>query len=372
MAFTLNITPDTALAATAHRPDGPTPFPDERLASAKAAYTTRHVDRTQMAGVITGRRPQVGDVVLAEVVAIGQHQRIERTDGRRADLYPGDPILVAYAERYAPDQFEAVLPTDLGPCELVAAGGVAAKVLVKHDRMKQATRIQPIGLAAAANGTVINLRDHCLPAPSGLVPHPHTLVVVGTSMNSGKTTTAAGLIRGLSLRGLRVGSAKITGTGAGGDVWTMTDAGASPVLDFTAAGYPSTYRIGGPAAGDIGDFLLGHLADVGVDVAVVEIADGLFQHETAHLLTAPMVQERCDGVVFAAQDAIGARAGVAHLRSLGVPVRAASGLFTSSPLGIREAENAIDVPILTLDQLQAGTHDLGPSSAPMMPEPARR
>ncbi len=369
MALTLS--PDTINVATSRRQD-PAVAPDARLAIAEAAYTTRHIDRSQLAGVTTGRRPQVGDVVLAEVLAIGQHPRIERIDGRRADLYPGDTILVVYGERYAPDQFEAIVPNDLGPCDLVAAGGVAAKVLVKHDRMKAATRIQPIGLVTDAAGTVVNLRDHHLAAPSGLAPAPHTIVVVGTSMNSGKTTTAAGLIRGLSLRGIRVGSAKITGTGAGGDVWKMIDAGASPVLDFTAAGYPSTYRIGGSAASEVGDFLLGHLADAAVDVAVIEIADGLFQAETAHLLTAPLVQERCAGVVFAAQDAIGARAGVAHLQSLGVPVRAASGLFTASPLGVREAQVAIDVPILTLHQLQAGTHDLGPSTDRMTTASARR
>lgn len=358
--MTLTATPDTVLTVAA---DHLTPRPDGRLATAKAAYTTRHVDRTRFAGIVTDRRPEVGDVVLAEIIAIGQHQKIERTDGRRAILYPGDAILVAYGERYAPDQFEAVLPTDLGPCELVAAGGVAATVVVKHDSMKQATRIQPIGLVAEIDGTVVNLRDHRLPAPSGLRPRPHTIVVVGTSMNSGKTTTAAGLIRGLTLQGLRVGSAKITGTGAGGDVWTMLDAGADPVLDFTAAGYPSTYRLGGPAVCEVGDVLLAHLADAEVDVAVVEIADGLFQAETAYLLTSPLVQHRCDGVVFAAQDAMGARAGVAHLQGLGVPVRAASGLFTASPLGVREAQEAIDIPILTLEQLQSGHHDLGPTAA---------
>lgn len=362
--MTLTLTPST-VATTATPATGALPQPDERLAAAKAAYTTRHVDRTRLAGVVTGRRPEVGDVVLAEVEVIGQHQRIERTDGRRARLYPGDPILVVYGDRYAPDQFEAVVPGDLGPCDLVAAGGVAAEVLVRHDRMKPATRIRPVGLVAEADGTVVNLRDHRLPAPTGLRPKPHTIVVVGTSMNSGKTTTAAGLIRGLTLRGLRVGSAKVTGTGAGGDVWTMLDAGAAPVLDFTAAGLPSTYRIGGRAAGEIGDVLLGHLADAGVDVAVIEIADGLFQVETAHLLTAPMVQGS-DGVVFAAQDAIGARAGVAHLRELDVPIRAASGVFTTSPLGVREARAAVDLPILTLEQLQAGSHELGPTSSAAM------
>ncbi len=359
--MTLTLAPSSAPATEPLRHPG--------LASAKAAYTTRFVDRSRLAGLVTDRAPRVGDLVLANVTAIGQHQRIERVDGRRARLYLGDPVLVAYGDRYAPDQFEAIIPDDLGPCDLVAAGGVASRVRVSHDTMKPATRLQPVGLVAAADGTVVNLRDHRLPDPSGLAPRPHTLVVVGTSMNSGKTTTAAGLIRGFSRRGLRVGSAKVTGTGAGGDIWTMVDAGAAPVLDFTAAGHPSTYRLGGPAVARIHDVLLGHLADAAVDVAVIEIADGLFQAETAHLLGSSQVLDGCDGVVFAAQDAIGARAGIAHLRELGVPVRAASGLFTAAPLGVREARTSIDVPILTLEDLHAGSHDLGPDRRPVVPAP---
>jgi molybdopterin-guanine dinucleotide biosynthesis protein len=62
-------------------------------------------------------------------------------------------------------------------------------------------------------------------------------------MNAGKTTTAVGLIKGLRAAGLDVGAAKVTGTGAGGDVWSMLDAGAFPVVDFTDAGFPSTYRL---------------------------------------------------------------------------------------------------------------------------------
>ncbi len=55
-------------------------------------------------------------------------------------------------------------------------------------------------------------------------------------MNAGKTTTAASLIKGVTAYGMKVGAAKITGTGAGGDFWFMIDSGTEPVLDFVDAG----------------------------------------------------------------------------------------------------------------------------------------
>jgi hypothetical protein len=100
-------------------------------------------------------------------------------------------------------------------------------------------------------------------------------------MNSGKTTTAAHLVRGLCLAGINVGAAKTTGTGAGGDVWLLSDAGAFPVYDFTNAGYPGTYLIGPDAVRDVFTGLTDRLAADGCQVVVLEVADGVFREETA-------------------------------------------------------------------------------------------
>src|SRR3954447_26201061 len=134
----------------------------------KFAFTTRCVRHEVIASVVGGdQAPRPGDLVLAEVLEIGQHKRIELTDGRKAALFAGDKIVVCYGNRYAPDQFEGVVPPDLAYCDLVAAGGVAAQVLCRHDRMDAATRIAPIGLLHDLDGRRMNLRDHALgPVPS--------------------------------------------------------------------------------------------------------------------------------------------------------------------------------------------------------------
>lgn len=309
-----------------------------RLHHAKAAYTTRHVDLARATHLLTGVRPAVGDVVLCRVVALGQHPRIELGHSRRATLFPGDEIVVAYGNRYAPDQFEAEVPDDLGPCHLVAAGGVASRVLTAHTSMGRATVIEPVGLLAESDGSRLNLRDSVLPdRPSGGGPRPLTIAVVGASMNSGKTTSAAHLVRGLRLAGYRVGAAKTTGTGAGGDVWLMSDAGAFPVYDFTHAGYPSTYRIGHDAVREVFVGLNNRLAADGCEVIVLEIADGVYQDETAQLVTDPVFAEHVDAVLFASSDALGASAGVQWLRERGIDPLAVSGVVTASPLAMREA-----------------------------------
>lgn len=330
-------------------------LPSQRIAAAKAAYTTRRVDLSPARSLtlVSGIEvvPHAGDLVLARVAEIGQHKRVELATGRRAALYVGDEILVAYGGRYAPDQFEADVPPDLSYCQLVAGGGLAARVVTAHLDMDDATGIVPIGLIADSTGRLLNVRDGALIPRAGGQTRPLTFVVAGTSMNSGKTTTVAAIAHGLAAAGLRVGATKVTGTGAGGDPYLFTDAGAAEVLDFTDAGYASTYRVPVPELAQAFVLLHGELAARGVDVIVVEIADGILQQETSALLRESAVVERTDGMVFAAGDALGAVTGVTRLRGLGLQVLAASGVLTCSPLAIREAQAVLDVPVYSPEDL---------------------
>jgi hypothetical protein len=159
-------------------------------------------------------------------------------------------------------------------------------------------------------------------------------------MNSGKTDAAAHLIRGLARAGYAVGAAKVTGTGAGQDIWLMTDAGANLVLDFTTAGHASTYLLEPTEVIRVFRTLVSHLAAQPIDAIVLEVADGVFQAETATLISSSAFLEHVTGVVFAAGDALGAVAGVARLRSLGLPVVAAGGCLTRSPCDTRGGADA--------------------------------
>lgn len=323
-----------------------------RLAVAKRAFTTRNVDLASAVRMVRGgRRPAAGDIILAQVTSLGQHRRLENIHGRRGDLYVGDEIIVAYGNRYAPDQFEAYVPDDLGPCHLVAGGGVAARVKSRHAGIKAATGIEVIGALAGADGRALNLADFAVVHPA---PHRplRVIAVVGSSMNAGKTTTVAGLVHGLTRAGFRVGAAKLTGTGSGGDLWSMHDAGAAVVADFTDAGHATTFGATPDELGRVAQGLIAHLAGSGADIAVVEIADGLLQDETATLVLTGQAKGWFDAVVFAAADAMGAAFGCDWLMQRGIAPVAISGLISASPLAAREAELATGVSVARLTDLR--------------------
>ncbi|MHC6229984.1 DUF1611 domain-containing protein [Arthrobacter sp. MMS24-T111] len=328
------------------------PLGPERVARAKSAFTTRRVVPERIASLVSGAvRPRSGDLVLARIVQLGHHRHIEQPNGRRAVLHDDDEIIVTYGDRYATDQFESRVPATLGEAQLVASGGIASEVLSRSMAVRRATEIEPLGLLGDAKGRPLNIQDFALPPALPQGPRPLTVAIIGTAMNSGKTTTVHSLVNGLSKAGLAVGATKVTGTGSGNDYWCMIDAGAHLMLDFTDVGLASTYRQ--PMAVVESKFaeLVDHLTASGTDLNLVEVADGIYQDETSRLLEAGVFRNMVDAVIFAAPDSMGAVAGVTHLKTLGHKVLAVTGLLTRSPLAIREAAAVTGLPVLTREEL---------------------
>ncbi|MGQ0574044.1 MAG: DUF1611 domain-containing protein [Pseudonocardia sp.] len=354
------------------------PLTDARRERVKVGFAVRRVPREAMQTILAGTmRPRTGDVVLARISRLGQHRKLEQPDGRRAALHIGDEIIVTYADRYAPDQFEAHVPPDLGRTQLVASGGIASQMLTRSSGVRNATDIEPVGLVGDAHGRPLNVADFGLPAVPARDERPRTVAVIGTSMNSGKTTTIHFMVHGLTRAGVRAGVTKVTGTGSGADYWVMLDAGAHRMLDFTDVGLASTYRQPMIRVEQAFVELVDHLADAGSQVAFVEVADGIYQRETAKLIESEIFAATVDAVVFAAADSSGAVAGVHHLRSRGLDVVAVSGRITRSPLAVREAEQVLGLPVLDLDQLSdpvstTAVLGLSPELLPIGAEPWMR
>ncbi|MDN6303482.1 MAG: DUF1611 domain-containing protein, partial [Brachybacterium sp.] len=138
-----------------------------RVERAKHAFSTRNVGaflrRAEQVDLLTGDHvPQAGEVVLARVTSLGHHKRLESPVSRRQILFEGDEIVGAYGSRYAADQFLAMIPGDLGPAHLAAAGGLASRVVDQHSRIAGATEIEPIGVLRDEQGPITLARAAAL------------------------------------------------------------------------------------------------------------------------------------------------------------------------------------------------------------------
>ena len=295
--------------------------------------------------------PTVGDLLLCEVISIGIHGRVETAVGARHRLYPGDRIICSLGNRYATALLDAVAEVSSDQIDLISASGLCGTVISRAKKATNPTRLRLLG-QAFVGGIPLNLRTCTLTPVASGIGEPQWVVVVGSTMDSGKTTACTSIVHGLVSAGHRVGAGKVTGTASARDVGSMRDAGADPAVDFLDFGWPST-------AGCSDAELLHVLKSVAdtirvsdVDFGVLEIADGLLQCDTRFLLSRLSSQLGARAqLVLTVRESLSAVAGVELLGECALDVVAVSGIITNSPLLCREVELASPVPCIPTSQL---------------------
>jgi len=195
-------------------------------------FQTRTLDRSAWA---------TGDFVVGRVV--GERNRLyecETKTGRMAELVRGDLLVGALGKRSA--TLEGVgdwrdVGDDLQFDSLTSAGlfGRATSI---SPMLPDLMRLEYIG-HAVRQGAKLNMMDFVTPATPRALDIP-VVLLIGTSMSSGKTTAGSVIVRALKYLGMDVVAAKLTGAARYRDILKFRDAGARRVLDFVDAGLPST------------------------------------------------------------------------------------------------------------------------------------
>ncbi|WP_150910666.1 P-loop NTPase family protein [Marinobacter halotolerans] len=325
--------------------------PTTQLTEAKWSFATRRVNQADAVSLETDfADTQHGDLILGRVMSLGKHGGIQLSSGRRSELFTGDLVVLPCAARYAPDQFEGTAEIDPEGADMLASGGCLGKARAKNERVKPPTRVLPIGRLTNVGGAPVNLTDYALPKPARKSRIP-VIAVFGTAMNSGKTLATARLGYGLRQTGLRVATIKATGTGSFGDFNEFADTGVHYIADFTDAGLATTYLLPLNEIKDGIERLLFDAEQNECDVVVMEVADGLFQRESAALLADTEFRERIGGMVFACGDAVAAAGGVQELRRLGYEPEALTGMLSCSPMATAEAQAATGIRVMTKGEL---------------------
>ena len=182
-----------------------------------------------------------GDYVVGEV---NPHHKglsaIELTTGRMIEVTGGDLIVGAFGKRCA--TLEAVgdwqaIGDDL-QMEALTSAGLFGKVTSKSAFLPALLSVTYHGHILVGHKKV-QMRDYVAILPE----QPFTLpvvLIVGTSMSAGKTSSARIIVRLLKEAGLKVIGAKLTGAGRYRDVLSVKDAGADWIFDFVDVGLPST------------------------------------------------------------------------------------------------------------------------------------
>lgn len=310
--------------------------------------------------IVNTHKPKAGDVGVFEIVEIDRHSSVQTDDKRNAWIFEGDQIMAAFADRYATAQFEGYVPErPMDLYHILGAGGVIGIVRTKNASLedREPTSVRLVGYCCDERGEVINTKFYGRQrhAFTAQVPGQTKIILsIGSTMDSGKTTTAAHVARGLKATGGKVAFIKLTGTAYTKDKDMVFDCGADIAIDFIDMGFPSTYMCPKAELLDMYQSLLNLLAPEAPDYIVMEIADGLFQRETAFLLRDKDFMSTIHNVVFSCGDSLAALQGVQILEGIGIQPALISGRFTMSPLLIQEVREHLNMPVHTIDELLTG------------------
>jgi hypothetical protein len=227
----------------------------------EAPFDVEPLDRSQWS---------TGDFVVGRV--IGKRNRLYRCEtrvGRMADMVRGDLMVGALGERAATlegvGNWQAV-GDDL-EMEALTPAGLIGKATSTSVFLPEFMRLQYLG-HVKRNDVNLGMMDFVGQAEPAVLEMP-AILLIGTSMSSGKTTSGQVIIRALNYLGKNVAAAKFTGAARYRDILSFRDAGANHVFDFVDAGLPSTVCSESRCHIAI-ELLTSRAASTGADVLVVE------------------------------------------------------------------------------------------------------
>jgi hypothetical protein len=295
----------------------------------------------------TNDPPTPGDLALFRVTRIGSHVRLINTLNQKLRIYTGDLFVGVFGNRYATDALEAVVE-GVRNLSLLTTAGMVGTVKSKHRSIKRTTQVDFLGyLKSSTQHNRINskkIQYKRARARSGI---KNIIAVIGSGMNSGKTTFCRKLIKSLSEKGLKVTACKLTGSISPRDYDEMLSASAVFVTDFSDYGFPSTYRCDKEELMNLFETMLADLEKLNPDIIIMEVADGVLQRETNMILDEPLFKKLVSGIIVTADSAPSALYTVGYLEQKGFRIIGVSGAVTSSPLYVKEFVDYHTAPIIS-------------------------
>lgn len=243
---------------------------DPKTAIGSLARITDFAERMPEHVEVPRERWRRGDYLVTEILpGSPEGYEVETVDGSYVTAGPGDRLIGALGTRAATlevvGSWEAI-GEDLEMQSLTAAGvlGVCTSASAAAPPLPN---VRYLGHATHGEGP-LNMADFVPEVEHHDFDCP-VILIIGTSMNSGKTVAAAAMIRELTAMGKSVAGIKVTGVGRYRDTIAMKNAGAAKIADFVDVGLPSSVVPVEEYASSLRD-LLSMVAAEEPDVVVIE------------------------------------------------------------------------------------------------------
>ncbi|UCF37738.1 MAG: hypothetical protein JSU96_02405 [Acidobacteriota bacterium] len=290
-------------------------------------------------------QPASGDVVLAVVEEVNPaYPYLEIADGTTVSLSAGHLIIGSIGSRKALHGFSGKIPQELTigqPLSLLNKGGVIGDCTAFHRDLEWPTQLRYLGTIHQGDQP-LNIKSASLPFVEGPLPDVPLVVVLGTCMNSGKTTVCKTIVQNFASRGVTVHGGKVAGVACQQDLVALQKAGAQKVTSFHDFGFPSSADT--ESLVPVARSMVHYLADPKPDFIILEMGDGILGgYHVSSLFSDHEFLSKQVCTVVCANDFMGTWGALEWMGKNGFPAKEhpimISGPVTDSGEGIRFIES---------------------------------
>ncbi|MBI4243477.1 MAG: hypothetical protein HY606_05255 [Planctomycetes bacterium] len=292
--------------------------------------------------------PYPGDVLAVKIIDVNTNYNIlETTAGKRIKLVRGQKIIGAAGTRWALRGFIGTLPDELKAGDIINVlniGGVIGECIDYPPYLGKATTAEFLGFISSAGGR-INLGKFT-PQVGRVTNYPPIIAVIGTCMNTGKTTATSALIKQFTGEGVNVACGKLSGVAAIKDVQEYTRSGAKVTATFNDFGWASSADI--TNISQVALRIIRYLAFSQPDLIILELGDGVIgKYGVSNLLSSVNFTKHVSEWVLCASDPAAAFGALKYISSYGIEPRAISGPVSDNLAGISAVAEFSTVPVIS-------------------------
>lgn len=280
-----------------------------------------------------------GDYVVCQITDAGSNvQKIELNNGRMRGVMGGELLVGALGERFATLDATGTwkkVGENLKMTVLTGAG-LMGKLTSKSSYTPNMIEVKYLGHAIRNDKKVI-MDDFVKPIKKMLFNTPIVLLV-GTSMSAGKTTSARIVTNLLKQANYKVVGAKLSGAGRLKDILAIKDVGADAIIDFVDAGLPSSICPRTVFLSKM-EHIKNFISSVNADVAVIEVGASPLEPYNGDLAI-NAVKKHIKCVILCASDPYGA---YGIIKAFNLMPDIITGIATNTIAGRNLVQNLCDV-----------------------------
>ena len=158
---------------------------------------------------------KIGQLIAVKVISVNpNYNKLELVSGRITELTEGDVIIGALGNRIASSGMTGTVPEELNKHDKIHVlnlGGVIGACKDFNILLGPATECEVLGSIIDNSNKQLNLQDFSKIKINKNVSHVPSIAVIGTGIDSGKTTVTSFIIKTLSCRPGRLVASRRSG-----------------------------------------------------------------------------------------------------------------------------------------------------------------